>query len=465
MFCTFNRLFTMELSDLESHLHLKYPSLQIVNKSDYLHLWIPFRQKSLQFLPLFHAIVTLHNEEVRYRLFTYHGRKIQESVQKVSSIQQNIGNSICDNMKTWNWTNLGLCQGISPHKVADRRNLIHEPLIDKIVYRSQECKYAIQLPNSVSEREITMSCLKCSGIKHTQQQHFSPNGNKDCNRDRQIEQGAQETICVTKDMIDHTITENTNDCDVDYDSDTPLSHLLIKGAKPQFNAAVEVKEDMENKEDKLESAKAEEVYISAKIGEGKPCLPRIKNNLLARLPSSVEVVLSQKSRRPLVKGLESMTINHRSHPKHRSNGTPNNKINISKTVKRTDSHRITDQKPRIKFNPRESRAPRFITKPRDNHQRSSNAEVPNNCEICLRYFKVPDWRHMCLIRHKQALNINMNITCPVCNEEGIPKLRLTSHFAVKHSDLRSTCCCECLEVIKMPDLKHGDELRKHILEK
>ena len=86
---------------------------------------------------------------------------------------------------------------------------------------------------------------------------------------------------------------------------------------------------------------------------------------------------------------------------------------------------------------------------------------PNNCEICLRYFKVPKWRTVCMMRHRAALDLKLKVTCPICNTPDIPKIGLNYHFSKEHGDLKSSCCCECLEVIK---IVNGDELRKHILE-
>ena len=150
----------MELVNLESHLRQKHPSLQIINRQDYLHLWLPFSQESLQFLPLFHAIVTLDNEEVKCRLFTYHGKQVQKNEQNLSSLLQGEEKSVLDNVQ-----NLGLCQGISSRNaLSSVQELIHEPFADKIVCRSRDCKYAVQLPKAMVGRGIALSCIECSKV-------------------------------------------------------------------------------------------------------------------------------------------------------------------------------------------------------------------------------------------------------------------------------------------------------------
>ena len=93
----------MELADLEGQIRQKYPSLQIVNRDKaYLHVWLPCAQEPLQFLPLFHVIVTLENDQVRCRLFTYHGKQLQQE------ISGQLETSLLGNVQ-----NLGLCQIVS----------------------------------------------------------------------------------------------------------------------------------------------------------------------------------------------------------------------------------------------------------------------------------------------------------------------------------------------------------------
>ena len=151
----------MELSKVKEHLQEFFPNLKLLDHADsrtYIHGWVPFNHETLHFLPIFHIIVTLEAEGgVRFRIFTFHGKKLQESFYPTlrdSGDREGILNFL---------GRLSLCPGLSDGTPHDS-DTFTEPLGETFVRRSKTCKYAVETPNSNTGTAFLnyQSCSECS---------------------------------------------------------------------------------------------------------------------------------------------------------------------------------------------------------------------------------------------------------------------------------------------------------------
>ena len=64
----------------------------------------------------------------------------------------------------------------------------------------------------------------------------------------------------------------------------------------------------------------------------------------------------------------------------------------------------------------------------------------------------------CLKRHRELLDLDSDVACPLCSARMI-KMALTDHFELEHKETGRTCCVVCLALV---DNGNGYGLRKHI---
>ena len=126
----------MVLSKVKEQLQEFFPNLKLLDQADsraYIHGWVPFNHDTLHFLPIFHIIVTLEAEGgVRLRLFTFHGKQLQESFYPTLG-HCGEGEGILTFLGR-----LSLCQGLSDGALANgTRDTVTEPLGETFVRRSK----------------------------------------------------------------------------------------------------------------------------------------------------------------------------------------------------------------------------------------------------------------------------------------------------------------------------------------
>ena len=80
------------------------------------------------------------------------------------------------------------------------------------------------------------------------------------------------------------------------------------------------------------------------------------------------------------------------------------------------------------------------------------------CKICLLKYKSRDKFDNCLKRHRELLDLDSDVACPLCSARVI-KMDLTDHFEFEHKETGRTCCVVCLALV---DNGNGYGLRKHI---
>ena len=398
----------MDLIHIEQQLEEKLPKCRLVDTDgSYLHVWVPFNMTEIEMLPQFHIIISRgESGSLCLRLLTFHGKELLKN--ELNSTRD------ADDWMT-SLQHLALCSGLPDwsDSSAGKQDVLTEPLSGNLVRRSFNCSYAFQKVDEVDE-----SCQNCL-LKYEEVCQVDDTAFEDM-PEEDVKNEFCETSCSEKDL-------------------TPDGEI-----KDEPNISDECQETSSNKTVRTKTCSTS----PEKSTTGK-------TELLDRLTKLSGISINMK---PCVDKARSVNLDEP--PPPQSKPKPKD---------------ITQKIPIIKFKSISHIPILYDAGPVQQTQRyrtlrdRRGKKAPNKCEICLRYFKKPEWRHsICLIPHKRVLpslaadKIQEPVTCPVCSEGGIDKFELTDHFTENHAELESNCCVECLEVVK---IKKGDELRKHIMEK
>jgi len=441
----------------------------------YLHIWQPVSQPSLnhglRFLPCFHVIVTQQSTDLlNFNLLTFHGKPLGHQVVKASDLESGKSVFMLDSLSSGHFK---LCQGfqeMTPEWNQEAKFVFKSPFLieslgsDRIVLRSSTCHFAVTSDKSTSD--TTVRCAECLLFENDSKDSIQKHESNGCDEkpvhseskklkggSRKRRKHQQPTLeeeessffyqsVKIEDHLEIEMQEGDGDDDFDMDNGKDNSWFgydVITNGTDAVSSSVKVKEATKSASGKRQRKRKLKLCLNDNYKcnfclvqyrhqiNVDSCLKKHERSENWNEPGSCPVCAQEFESRQL------LVIEH--YPQsHGQDGETYCCYECLQVVKIKD-----------------------LTEHLTEHFLTVQSKKPDlHCKVCRHHYQWKFFLDKCMERHQEALDLQAEVTCPLCNET-MGKLEFTDHFLAVHPSQMG--CCECLAVM---DDKEG-ALRKHIV--
>jgi len=419
----------------------------------------------LRYLPCFHVVATASRNQqtmefdIVFNLLTFHGRQLKCHV--VSAI--GIEDAFIDMLDDLSRGHIKLCRGVSkrPSFPVKNDDVLLECLADDVIARSRNCQFYVidDVTSTSSDDDVSgIQCVECKCLAASDipvlktENGGAGSSNNDFKAAFILDKGDgnKQFTFSNKDQLLASIK-------------TTKPEIIEQEMKPEAVVIGDVAEASF-----LPSFAGRQQNINCKppaLGfngsvtihktRGKSVKQRIESPRKKREMPAVTILMDDygDDDHNFAYSNESDDNSEDSDFKPSTKAMPKSKKMAAAKIKK-ESVSITKVKTTAtrKYNKTSTH-----WKPR----KTQNASTVVQCRVCLISYPSQGQMEKCMGRHREMIELDRPAECPVCNEIIPSRLDVTNHFFTKHAGDDTTCCCECMELVKVSKLSRHIVVNHH----